>query len=46
VPRHIERDLREVRFVEFELRPLQVIEAQISGEQENEGNGDDLKSAA
>ena len=46
MPRHIERDLRQMRFVEFELRPLQMVEAQISSEQENEGNGDYLKGAA
>jgi len=43
--RHIERDLRKMRLVEFELRPFQVVEAQVSGEQENEGNSDDLNDA-
>jgi hypothetical protein len=34
-----------VRLVLLELRPIEVIEAQVSGEEENEGNGNDLKSA-
>ena len=44
--RHVVSDLRQIRFVLFELRPIEVIEAQISGEQENEGNGNDLNCAA